>query len=396
MSTDTNSLTADQLNRYRSRVQSLGLDPDIDAVNHRILRTTHSLEEFKNWYNAPPHANPKKCDLTPSKVDKLPDANMRRHVERHITGECVIEDPEVIKALEKRVKTFYSWVKTTAGPITVTATDPLIIKYSGNHVYTTVTIKDGGYIRIFASCHFECQTLNNISGAAQAIQVVGIDGTDAPRGNSPTQPKQADNGSPAQCDCCGGAVSRYATNGKPGTDGETGGDALVNGGSGGSGPTVLFTVTDSLPGFVSFLNQGGKGGDGGNGGTGAQGGKGGNGGAGTQCGAYYPDGATGGTGGKGGNGGNGSNGNDGGGGGPLTITVPPAQVANVAVTLGNAPGGAKGNRGPKGLGGPGGDAGANGGSAGTNGSPGDTDGNDGTPGNPGVKGSATINGNPVV
>lgn len=395
MSTNTESISADQLNRYRARVQSLGLDPDIDAVNYRILRTTHSLDEYKKWYNAPAHPNPKKCDLTPAKVDKLPDANMRRHVERHITGACVIEDPEVIKALENRVKTFYSWVQTTAGPIVVTAAAPLIIKFSGNYTYTTVTIQDGGYIRIFAPCHFECQTLNNISGDANAIQVVGIDGTDGPRGNSPNQPKQAEPGTGAQCDCCGGIVAHNSVVGSPGTHGDNGGDALTNGGPGGTAPTVLFTVTDQLPGFIGFLNQGGRGGNGGDGGTGAQGGQGGNGGGGNTCGAYHPDGANGGIGGKGGNGGNGSNGNDGGGGGELIINVPAAQAQNVAVKLGLAPGGLKGNRGPKGQGGPGGEGGSQGGSTGENGKPGDTDGNEGSPGNQGIKGSATINGNPV-
>jgi hypothetical protein len=388
-------MSADQTKRWRARVESLGLDPDLDALNYRILRTTHSLEEFKKWYNAPAYHNPKKCDLTTAKVDKLPDALMRRHVERHITGECVIEDPEVIKAIENRVKTFYTFVSTTAEPLLVTAAKPKIITHSGNYVYSTVTIEDGGYIRILAACHFECQTLNNISGAANAIQVLGIDGKDAPNGNSPAQPKQAANGSKAQCDCCGGLVLRQATIGNPGTRGDDGKDAQTNGEAGQPGPTVLFTVTDNLPSFVSFLNQGGRGGKGGDGGTGAQGGKGGNGGDGNTCGAFHPDGANGGEGGKGGNGGNGSNGNDGGPGGALTITVPVAQEGNVAVTLGAASGGAKGNRGFKGQGGPGGDGGSNGGSTGEQGKPGDTDGNDGLPGNPGSKGSATVNGKPV-
>lgn len=395
MTNEQKSVKAGQLTEWRERVQSLGLDPDIDAVNYPVLRTTHSLEEYKRWFNAPPYPNPQKSKLTVAQVPKLPDALMRRDIERHIAGVCVIEDPQVIKALEERVKSFHSFVQT-APDITVTETKPLIITKSGNVVYGTVTINNGGYINILAACHFECQTLLNVSGAQNTIQVLGIDGQNGLPGNSPKQPDQSGSGNAAECDCCGGIVQSDSTPGSSGTNGSHGGDAQSPGSAGQSGPTVIFTVKDSLPYLVSFLTQGGTGGRGGDGGNGAQGGQGGKGGDGTTCGAYFPGGSDGGPGGKGGNGGNATNGGDGGSAGNLIINVPPTESNHVAVTLGIAPGGEAGNRGLLGQGGPGGAGGSSGGKTGAPGAPGDADGNPGLPGNPGAKGSATINGSPVV
>lgn len=397
MSTNESLSTLDQ---WRKRVQSYGLDPEIDAINYRVLRTTHSLDEYTRWFNAPPNANGKQCDLRAEKVADLPDALMRRHVVRHITGECVIDDPGLKKAFEQRVKTFYAWIMAVPD-ITITAQNPLIINSPNTiTVYNNVTLKDGGYIKIFVPCSFQCENLTKIAGGsgggpAYDISVLGQDGKVGDGGNNPVQPKQAPNGTNAECDCCGGLVKHKATPGAAGYPGPPGGDAYSPGKPGNNSPDVIFTVNTNLPNFISFVNVGGNGGIGGNGGTGAQGGQGGNGGNGTTCGAYFPDGADGGKGGKGGNGGNASNGGDGGKGGNLTIKVPQGQASNVSVTLGIASGGNKGGRGLKGLGGPGGLGGSSGGSNGPNGDPGDSDGLDGMNGQPGSKGGATINGVPV-
>ena len=386
------------LERWKKRMHDLGLNPDVDGVNYRILKHTTSLDELKTWFAFPQAKNAAINDLKASKVKSLPDALVRRVVTEHVAHERVIEDRETIAALEKRVGRFYVWVMA-APDITITAQNPLIINSTGViTVYNNVRIESGGYIKITVPCKFECQTLEKIQGSGTSafdVFSVGVDGTNDTAGNSPAQPTQAQAGSNAACDCCGGTVAHNATNGQPGTNGNNGGDAPGSSTPGGFGPTVYFTVHEALTGTLSFLNQGGTGGSGGAGGKGAQGGKGGNGGNGTTCGAYHPDGATGGTGGKGGNGGNGSNGKDGGNGGTLTITVPNAAAGNVLVTNGQAPGGGKGTRGFLGLGGPGGDAGGSGGSPGQPGAKGDSDGLDGQSGNPGLKGSATVNGKPI-
>jgi hypothetical protein len=389
------------LDQWKKRVQSYGLDPEIDAVNYRILRTTHSLDEYTRWFNAPQHANGKRCDLDAEKVAALPDALMRRHVVRHITGECVIHDAELKKAFEQRVKTFYAWVMA-APDIVITAQNPLIINSPNTiTIYNNVTLKDGGYIKISVPCSFQCETFTKIPGGSSAgapaydISVLGNDGKIGDSGANPTQPKQANSGSNAECDCCGGIVAHDATPGEPGYPGPSGGDASTPGKTAENSPDALFTVFTDLKNFISFVNVGGNGGAGGNGGTGAQGGQGGNGGNGTTCGAYHPDGANGGKGGKGGNGGNASNGGNGGNGGNLNIKVPQSQTTNVSVTLAISSGGNKGARGFKGLGGPGGKGGSSGGSSGPQGDSGDSDGLDGQSGQPGSKGSATINGVPV-
>ena len=396
MPTQSSSGGAD---RWRTRLTSLGLLPERDGVNHRILKHTHSLDEFKKWMAFPARNNAAVNDVKPEKIASIPDGLVRRYVTEHVANERVINDPETIAALEKRVGRFYLYVQA-APDITITGSNPLLINSTGTvTVYNNVTIKDGGYIKITVPCKFECQNLTKVQGSGSSpydVFVVGPDGTNDTNGNSPQQPGQAAAGNNAECDCCGGEVAHDATNGSPGTPGDPGGDAPGTATPGQPGPQVYFFVDNSLTGTLSFLNQGGKGGSGGNGGNGAQGGKGGNGGNGTTCGAYHPDGATGGKGGKGGNGGNASSGRDGGAGATLAIVVPAPGVTNVLVTNGQASGGDKGTRGFKGLGGPGGNAGSNGGSAGATGDPGDTDGQDGVPGLPGAKGTTTLNGNPTA
>ncbi|HEX8283766.1 MAG TPA: hypothetical protein VF588_10450 [Pyrinomonadaceae bacterium] len=383
------------MSSWRERVESLGLDPEHDAVNYPIVRSTHRLEEFKRWYNAPPHPTPKKSDLTAARVAKLPDALMRRHVVRHVlTGESVIEDPKVIKALEERVKTFHTFVQSAAD-ITVTASNPLVINFSSIVLYGTVTVRDGGYIRITADCNFQCGALNNVSGAPNMIQVLGVNGQDGQAGDPGQWGYTGLSGVDARCDCCGGRVAAGPTSGVVGSNGSVGGAAKTVGGPGRSAPTVVFSVTDNLPRPIQFLNQGGDGGRGGDGGAGGQGGRGGNGGDGVQCGAMFCPGANGSRGGNGGNGGNASDGGEGGTGGRLSINVPAAQISNVSVTLGLAPGGPRGTGGLLGRGGPGGAGGRYRGQTGPAGRPGDTNGNPGQPGKPGKKGSAILNGRPT-
>lgn len=384
--------------RWRERLMDLGFDPERDGVNHRMLKHTRSLAEYKKWMGFPEGKNALINDVRPDKIASIPEGLVRRYVTEHIANERVIANEETIAAIEQRVGRFYMWVQA-APDITITGKNPLLINSSGTvTIYNNVTIKDGGYIKITVPCKFECQTLTKDQSGGTSpydVFIVGLDGTDDTNGNSPKQPDQAPKGDNAKCDCCGGAVAHTATNGAPGYPGDSGGDAPGTATPGQPAPQAYFFVDQQLNGTLTFLNQGGRGGNGGTGGTGAQGGKGGNGGNGTTCGAYQPDGATGGKGGKGGNGGNGSNGRDGGAGGTVAIEVPAEAVTNVLVTNGIAPGGRKGDRGLKGLGGPGGNAGSDGGSAGETGDPGDTDGQDGLPGTQGSKGTTTLNGNPV-
>lgn len=388
----------DTLAHWQRRMTDLGMNPETDGINYRIIKHTNSLHEYKKWLDFPEQANAKTNDVDAEKIASVPDGLIRRYVTQHVSNEKVIEDAAVIAAIEKRVGRFFLFVQAAAD-ITITAANPLIINSTGVvSVYNNVTIKDGGFIRMTVPVKFECQNLiKEQSGgdAAYDVFVVGADGVNDTSGNSPSQPGQTGSGSDAECDCCGGLVATDATNGAPGATGGNGGDAPGINTVGGVGPSVFFFVNNSLTGTLSFLNQGGTGGAGGHGGNGAQGGKGGNGGDGETCGAIHASGAAGGTGGKGGNGGNASNGKDGGPGGTLSISVPQSAVSSVLVTNGQAPGGTRGTRGLKGQGGPGGDAGDDGGSPGSPGSPGDSDGNDGSPGNPGGRGSTTVNGSPV-
>jgi hypothetical protein len=383
---------------WRTRLTALGLDPDRDAVNIRILKHTRSLAEYKAWFDCVPVPDAEVNDVRPEKIATIPDGLVRRYVTEHVFQQRIIDNPETIAALEQRVGRFYLFVQA-APDIVITGANPLLINSTGTiTIYNTVTIKDGGYIKITVPCKFECQTLTKEQTGGTSpydVFVVGIDGANDTKGPTPPIPPPAANGQNAECDCCGGAVKHHATPGAPGTDGGSGGDAMGYAKPGQPGPEVYFFIDSALTGTVSFLNQGGTGGAGATGGYGAQGGQGGKGGNGTTCGAFYPDGANGGPGGKGGNGGNGSDGRDGGAGGTLTIRVPEAQRTNILVTNGNAPGGAKGSRGLKGVGGQGGAGGSHGGSAGPDGKPGDTDGLDGRPGAPGTKGKTTINGVPA-
>ncbi len=389
------------LTKWTARVKQLGLDPDHDCNNHPVIRTTRSLAEYTSWYNHPAHPKAVKSDLTVEKLAKMPDALFRRHVVRHLTGEAVISDPAVVKAVEERAKTFYAHVMAAPGPIVVTADKPLIIN-SNNAIteYTKVTIKDGGYIKILVACSFKCQVLEKIQGgpagaAAFDVFVVGEDGRAAAAGTSPSQPVVAGKGDDAACDCCGGAVAHGSSKGDDGTNGDDGRDAENDGGTGGYAPDVTFTVSDNLMSFITFVDQGGNGGRGGDGGTGAKGGQGGHGGNGRTCGAYHPSGAQGGKGGTGGKGGNASNGGPAGPGSTLNIWVPEAQVGNVSVSVRAATGGGKGIRGFRGDAGPGGEPGNNGGSWGDPGSPGASDGLDGQAGKDGSAGAAYVNNQPV-
>lgn len=386
------------LARWRDRMTSLGLDPDRDGVDHRILKHTGSLEEYKRWCAFPENAACGSNDVKAEKIATIPEALMRRYVSQHVTNDRLITDPAAVAAIEQRVGRFYLFVQAAPNR-DVTGKDPLVINSSGVlTVYNTVTIKEGGFIRITIPCKFECQTLTKVQDGGSSpydVFVVGLDGTDDGSGNSPSQPTQTAKGSNAQCDCCGGSVAHAAQDGSPGTPGGSGTDAPGNASEGQPGPEVYFYVQAQLNGAISFLNRGGRGGNGGSGGTGSRGGQGGDGGDGRTCGAYQPDGKQGGKGGKGGNGGNGSNGMNGGAGAKLSIFVPNDATTSVLVMNEQAAGGKRGLRGFKGEGGPGGNAGANGGSTGPLGDPGDTDGNDGSPGTQGPKGSTTLNGVPV-
>ena len=383
---------------WHQRIIDLDLDPARDAINIPIMKHTRSLEELKRWYAMPANAEAPINNVKPEKIATIPYGLVRRYVTEHVYNQRVIVNPATIRAIEERVGRFFVLVQVAAD-ITITAAQPLIINNTGVlTVYDNVTIQDGGFIRITAPATFTCNNLTKIQSGGDTsfdVSILGINGTPATAGTSPAAPGPGASGGDAHCDCCHGSVSSGSSPGQPGATGAAGGDAMQDATPGGNGPIVNFSVTSTLTGTLSFLNQGGTGGAGGAGGNGAQGGQGGTGGNGTTCGAFHPGGSDGGAGGQGGNGGNGSNGADGGNGGTLTITVPGAAVKSILVTNGVAPGGVAGLGGAPGLGGAGGLGGDDGGTPGNPGALGTAKGLNGQAGQPGGIGTATLNGTPI-
>jgi hypothetical protein len=382
---------------WLSALEELGLDPDIDANGHPRLLLTRKLEQLSDWYGIPQAANAETNTITSEKLEKLPLPNVRRYVARHVTGESVIRDENVVTALEKRVQHFPFYV-VAAEDVVVTAEDPLIISKSGTRTeFNTVTIEPGGYIKILADCVFRCQEL--IRGAGDQITapgddrydfiIAGPDGHHGDHGDPGDTPKQSNAGNDAECDCCGGAIAHGATNGAPGKPGGKGHNGL-DGDRGFDGPIAHICVNNPIEDAFSLINRGGNGGNGGAGGNGGNGGKGGNGGNGTTCGAFQPNGRAGGKGGKGGLGGNGGDGGDGGNGGNVLIKIAETSKGTFLTRDEPGRGGKKGPGGPRGHGGNGGDAGAHGGTHGAPGEEGDADGQDGQPGTDGRAGTTTV------
>lgn len=402
------SLTNEELKNWTQKVKELGLDPEDHLKGYPYRIVTKSLEQYKNLFSIPGNFFSKTGNniLEPSElkkdIEKMSLLRLRGYIIDHIMGKRTIKDEELIKAIEKKVK-YFSLDVIASPDILVTAQNPLIISSNSSvTIYGKVTIEPGGYIKITVPCHFQCNTLVKSQGNASNpeyyaydVLITGIDGIDASNGSPGYNGYNGSPGSDAECDCCGGTVAHDSTPGGDGGPGTPGNDAQSNGGKGGDGPPVLFTIT-SLQSSITLCNQGGRGGNGGHGGNGGNGGSGGKGGNGRNCAAFNPGGASGGNGGNGNNGGNGSNGGNGGKGGIVTVkydeAAPPAQI--IAANL-HAPGGNAGMGGHVGQGGQGGQGGSNGGSQGKPGDNGSAAGQNGQAGQQGDLGTIIINEQPI-
>jgi len=392
-----NSLSKDQLERYRHRQVALGLDPDFDYGGQPYLLPVRGVEKLRKLLGVAEKPSDTMSPMTAASVRDVEPGMARQSVVNHVLGEKTLS-AEAISAAEQRFPILPLAVMA-APDIVVTAQNPLVINNNSTVTnFGKVTLKDGGYIDISVDCHFVCQTLEKIQGgsspATNDITIHGKDTSQPSTPETPTQTKAGDPGSNAECDCCGGTVAHSSSGGgegKPGTDGANGNDAD----DAGHGPTVIIDISQ-LNGSVTLLSRGGNGGNGGNGGQGGLGGNGGKGGDGTTCGAYHPGGSNGGKGGLGGNGGASATGGRGGDGGRVTVNYTAAD-GNSTIVASNGPGrgGNKGAPGAAGQGGNGGPGGSHGGSQGSPGDPGSQGADPGRRGTDGRAGSLTVNGSPV-
>jgi len=263
--------------------------------------------------------------------------------------------------------------------------------------FDTVTLKNGGYIKITVSCTFSSTTFIKETGGQSTtkydIQVLGTNGETGTPGAQGANQDQATNGGDARCDAAGGGCAHFGRNGTDGLPGNPGTDALISQPAthGSNAPNVTLNLGEII-GSISVLNQGGTGGKGGMGGKGGTGQQGGNGGKSKQCAGTFCHSGDGGKGGDGGDGGNGGNGGDGGDGGTVRIFYTSDSPANSVIAQATqAKGGDAGAGGDAGEGGWGGSGGGN-----------NKKGNDGKSGNAslisgndGDLGSFIINGEPV-
>lgn len=260
--------------------------------------------------------------------------------------------------------------------------------------FTSIMLKNGGYIKITVPCTLQSQIFDKIDSASESsasapydIEIVGSDGKPGTAGAQGANQPQAEDGSNAKCDSLGGACKHYGKNGKNGAVGNTGIDAVQTQATtdGSAAPTVTLSLGE-LGAEISVYNRGGNGATGGTGGKGGTGQQGGNGGSSKQCGGAKCHGGDGGDGGTGGNGAKGGNGGNGGHGSQVTVTYESVTgscgttgsvVTNAAQSIGGPPGigGYAGDGGAKGSGG-----GASNGSPGLKGTLGDSSGISGNAG----------------
>jgi hypothetical protein len=377
------SLTPEQQQRWRERVEALGLDPDRDTGGPGRIKVTRDVAEYTRWFGVEPLSETRASVLDSPGGGAPRRAVLRTALIDHITGAAPITDEAKLKQLEEGLDTFYA-VVDAAPDIEVTAANPLIINTAYSITdYGVVTLKDGGYIEISVPASFKCERLVKLAGGGGATAdfiITGVTGSAGEAGADQPTAGPGNNGSGGQCDSCGGIVKSDGTNGTNGHAGLPGGDGR-NAGNGANAPDVNIDIGE-LQGRLVVLNTGGAGGDGGRGGNGGTGGNGGNGGSDVKCGATYGDGGNGGNGGDGGNGGNGATGGNGGNGGFVTVKYRPAGDSSVNK---QDVGGSGGRAGDPGAGGHGGSGGASGGRGASPGGPG-TNGKPGVPGQPGQSG----------
>ncbi len=264
-------------------------------------------------------------------------------------------------------------------------------------VYRSVTFKDAGSIttqNTILSFTADSVTVGNLSGGTPyLINILGVKGASGTSGTDGTSyPNQAAKGTNASTPTAG--ICTGATPPQMGTPGQTGGDALTNGGPGHDGKPSLqanITINDSLTGQLTVYTRSGDGGDGGRGGNGGNGQQGGDGGNGCNTGCECTDGANGANGGNGGKGSNGGNGGNGINGNDIFVRVPSANASQVVTGKDSATPGKAGAAGGPGSAGKPGSGGTTGHKHCSDGRPG-SQGGSGFPGKEGADG--TQNGAP--
>jgi len=293
MSTQFDTLSEEQRQRWRESVERLGLNPDYEATGRAHGITTPDYDEFASWFaearDRNMAANLKRVrppDLN-QPVENMSPARLRKALAYHFSGLSML-DEGTLEQIRQRLPLMVADVYA-APDITVTAANPLIINSTTSIMtYGVVTITDGGYIRITVPAYFSCEQMIKVASDPSAsdatfydIQIVGADGINQPAADPGHTPGKAGNGKNAECDCCGGVVVSDGTDGSNGSDGSVGDNGL-NGGNGTDALTVTLNIRQ-LTGFISVLNQGGVGGQGGQGGRGFDGGEGGDGGHDKTC-----------------------------------------------------------------------------------------------------------------
>lgn len=387
------NLNQEQRARWQQSVRDLGLSPDLHAHGEPVVVATHELNEFKSWFSLPPHPEERTNRLSADRIRTMEDLPSTRMIQDHVVGRRVLDDSQALE-IDRRQGSYLAEV-LAAEDIEITEDKPLII--DGQHVVVTFGVVriNGGYIRITAPTHFQCQKLIKEKGSREShdVFIMGDDGDPGEDGENGTPfSGAASRGTNGSCGCC----SSNPVDGGDGHDGRNGEDghrSPAGGARGEHAPDVRITIYSELASTISVLNQGGKGGDGGHGGDGANGQQGGRGGA-QACNKSRA--GSGGDGGNGGNGGNGTNGGDGGNGAEIFITYPASSSGSVTVRNGEAEGGRKGPGGRIGRGGQGGNSGeGRGGFRGEKGTDGSSSGNDGEDGRSGSKGLAHVNGDTI-
>jgi hypothetical protein len=384
---------------WRESVQRLGLDPE--RVRRRSAHfyqvIVRGLAANERLHQAPVLQDQVPSPLEHGNLDAASPERLIQALRLHLMGMSVIRDPEVLRRVEEYADITYNVY--AAPDVDVTKDKPLLI--DSGHAITTygeVRLHPGGYIRVTVPCHFRCQVLRKVGGAAAGaseemtaadIRVLGQDGTDVKEDESYWTRKNGKNGNTGQpgpdaVSCTPGG------NGQPGGNGADGqpGD---RGSNGGAAPEVAFTIRE-LQSSVSVLTCGGRGGNAGSGGRGGAGGSGGKGGAGRWCGAEWVRAGNGGQGGDGGNGANGGVGGDGGKGGTVVLRVeklaPGVEILRLTPP---SPAGRGADGGIPGIAGQGGEAGGPGGGPGQNGRPGPKTGTRGGDGTTGAVGEIKVN-----
>lgn len=378
-------LTKEQQNAWSGYMEKLKLDPTIDRTfDTRYM--VHTVDEYTDLFRAEHPAETKPSIVDTKELDEIQPEQLYQALMDHVYGISPIKNALIRDNISRKWGPFFFTLRA-ARDYVATAEDPLIIANAQTITnYGMVVLKDGGYIKISASCSFTCQSLLKTGsnqtdvGSSYDLYIIGKPGASGDNGDNGHSGGNGKKGSNGAANCfSSNRPGGKGSSGKDGTPGFQGAGGFI----GENAPLVRINITE-LASTISVLNEGGPGGHGGRGGNGGNGGTGGEGGNG-----YNNDGGCSTHGGDGGNGGNGKNGGDGFNGGNggdgsniSTIDYGTKNGSSVLVTNGRAPGGKAGHGGGAGRAGSGGE-GQMGGSAGNSGASGST----GEPGSDGERGA---------